>query len=195
MDDKVQDQVTNQDTGTQDKNVKTFTQEDVNRMMAAEKEQGRRSILKELGVEDIGSAKESLQKYQEYLNSQKTELEQAQANQAKLQSDYAAAIAKANHAENCLAAMKLGANTESIDDLVALAVTKVSDTKNFETVLSEMKSNSVYSGFFKTSVGTGSGGIQGHPAGEGETTTSLAKSLAEKQLAQKTQKSSYFKLS
>lgn len=195
MDDKVQDQVTNQDTGTQDKNVKTFTQEDVNRMMAAEKEQGRRSILKELGVEDVGSAKESLQKYQEYLNSQKTELEQAQASQAKLQSDYAAAIAKANHAENCLAAMKLGANTESIDDLVALAVTKVSDTKDFETVLSEMKSNSVYAGFFKTSVGTGSGGMQGHPAGEGEPTATLAKSLAEKQIAQKTQKSNYFKFS
>lgn len=183
------------DAGTQDKNVKTFTQEDVNRMMAAEKEQGRKSILKELGVQDVASAKEGLQKYQEFLNSQKSELEKAQASEAKLQTEYASAIARANHAENCIAAMKLGANTESIDDLVALAMTKVSDTKNFETVLSEMKSNSVYSGFFQTSVGTGSGGMQGHPAGEGETTTTLAKSLAEKQLSQRTQKSNYFKFS
>lgn len=186
---------TQPDAGSQDKNVKTFTQEDVNRMMAAEKEQGRKSILKELGVQDVASAKEGLQKYQEFLNSQKSELEKAQASEAKLQSDYAAAIARANHAENCIAAMKLGANTESIDDLVTLAMSKVSETKDFATVLSEMKSNSVFSGFFQSSVGTGNGGMQGHPAGEGETTTSLAKQLAEKQIAQKSQKSNYFKMS
>lgn len=175
---------------------KTFSQADVNRLMAAEKESGRRSILKELGVEDIASAKEGLQKYQEYLNSQKTELEQAQANQAKLQSECAAAIAEANHAKSCLAAMKLGANTESVDDLVALANSKVTADKDFETVLSEMKSNSVYAGFFsKPSVGTGNGGMQGKPAGESEPMTSLAKTLAEKQLSQRTQKSSFFKMS
>lgn len=172
---------------------KTFSQADVNRMMAAEKESGRRSILKELGVEDIGSAKESLQKYQEYLNSQKTELEQAQANQAKLQSDYADAIAKATHAENCMLALKQGANAEFLDDLVTLAKSRVTDDKSFEAVLTEMKSNPAYSGFFKSSVGTGNGGMQGKPAGE--VGTSLAQSLAEKSTAYKKQKSSYFKMS
>lgn len=174
---------------------KTFTQSEVTRMMTAEKEQGRRSVLKELGVEDIASAKESLQKYQEFLNSQKTELEQAQEAQAKLQSDYAAAIAKASHAENCVVAMKLGANTESVDDLVALAVSKVTEGKDLEAVISEMKSNSVYAGFFKNSVGTGNAGMQNHPAGESEPTSSLAKTLAERQLSQRTTKSNFFKMS
>lgn len=174
---------------------KTFSQADVNRMMAAEKESGRRSILKELGVEDITSAKEGLQKYQEYLNSQKTELQQAQEAQTKLQSECAAAIAEANHAKSCIAAMKLGANADSIEDLVALAATKVTNDKTLETVLSEMKSNSVYAGFFKSSVGTGTGGMQGNPAGEEKTATSFAKSLAEKQLSHNSQKSNFFKMS
>lgn len=186
------DQVQDTQQVDQQSTEKTFSQADVNRMMAAEKESGRRSILRELGVEDIGSAKESLQKYQEYLNSQKTELEQAQANQAKLQGDYAAAIAKMAHAENCMTAMKLGASADSLDDLVTLATAKVTDGKDFETVLTEMKSNSVYAGFFKNSVGTGSGGIQGQSTDQ-SSNTSLAKALAEKQ--RNTQKSSYFKMS
>lgn len=174
---------------------KTFTQEDVNRMMAAEKEQGRRSILKELGVEDITSAKEGLQKYQEYLNSQKTELQQAQDNQAKLQSEYASAIARANHAENCIAALRAGANSESLDDLVTIAATKVSDTKSFEAVISEMKSNSAYAGFFANSVGTGNGGMKSKASQQGATAADFAKGLAEKTSAYTRQKSNYFKLS
>lgn len=173
---------------------KTFTQEEVTRMMTAEKEQGRRSVLKEFGIEDIASAKESLQKYQEFLNSQKTQLEQAQAEQAKLQSDYADAMAKATHAENCMAAMKQGANAEFIDDLVVLARSRVTEGKSFEDVLTEMKGNPAYSGFFKAAAGTGQGSMQGKPIGQGEG-ESLAKSLAEKSTAYRKQQSNYFRMS
>ena len=177
-----------------DNQEKTFTQADVNRLMAAEKESGRRSILKELGVEDVASAKEGLQKYQEFLNSQRSELEKAQADQAKLQSDYADAIAKATHAENCMQALKQGANAEFLDDLVTLAKTRVTNDKSFDAVLAEMKGNPAYSGFFKSAVGTGQGGLQGKPAGETDS-ESLAKTLAEKSTAYRKQKSSYFKMS
>ena len=173
--------------------TKTFTQEDVNRMMAAEKEQGRRSILKELGVEDITSAKDALQKYQEHLNSQKTELQQAQESQAKLQSEYASAIARANKAENCITAMRLGANSESLDDLVTIATSKVTEGKTFEAVLTEMKSNSAYAGFFTSSVGTGNGGMKNENVPQGNSSVDLAKSLAEKSINK--QKSNYFKFS
>lgn len=174
---------------------KTFTQEDVNRMMAAEKEQGRKAILRELGVEDVTSAKEGLQKYQEFLNSQKTELQQAQEGKAKLESDYASAIARANHAEACIAALRAGANSESLDDLVTIASTKVSESKTFEAVISEMKSNSAYAGFFTSSVGTGTGGMKNEAPQQGTTASDFAKSLAEKSSAYTKQKSSYFKMS
>lgn len=173
---------------------KTFTQAEVNRMMTAEKEQGRRSVLKELGIEDIASAKESLQKYSEFLQAQKTQLEQAQESQAQLQTQYAEAVAKATHAESCMSAMKLGANVEFLDDLVTLAKSRVTDEKSFETVLSEMKSNPAYSGFFKSSVGTGQGAVQGKPLGQSDG-ESFAKSLAEKSTAYQRQKSNYFKMS
>lgn len=176
----------------QQQNEKVFTQADVNRMMAAEKESGRKSILKELGVEDVTSAKEGLQKYQEYLNSQKTTLEQVQEQSKQLQANYDTALKEANHAKSCLAAVKLGANTESIEDLVALASSRVTNEKSLEAVITEMKSNSVYSGFFtKPSQGTGQGGMQSKPSGEDS--SSLAKTLAER--SRKTSKSSYFKIS
>jgi hypothetical protein len=172
---------------------KLFTQADVNRMMAAEKESGPKSILKELGVEDVSSAKEGLQKYQEYLNAQKTTLEQVQEQSKQLQANYDAAVKKATHAESCMTAVKLGANTESIEDLVALASSKVTSEKSLETVLTEMKTNSAYSGIFvKAFHGTGQGGMQSKPSG-GEDNSSLAKTLAER--SRKVSKSSYFKIS
>lgn len=185
-------------TGTQEKETgtqeKTFTQADVNRMMAAEKESGRKSILKELGITDITTAKEGLQKYQEYLESQKTELQKAQDSQAKLQSDYATAVQEATRMKYCMSAMKLGANPDSVEELVTLANSKVTEEKSFETVVSEMKNNSIYAGFFKAvSTGTGQGGLKSNPAKDKDT-PSLAKSLAEKSTAYKSQKSSYFKI-
>lgn len=187
------EQVTTQSTVTQS-TEKTFTQAEVNRMMTAEKEQGRRSVLKELGIEDVASAKESLQKYNEFLQAQKTQLEQAQESQTQLQTQYTEAVAKATHAENCMTAMKQGANVEFLDDLVTLAKSRVTDEKNFETVLSEMKNNPAYAGFFKSSVGTGQGAVQGKPIGQSEG-ESLAKSLAEKSTAYRKQKSNYFTMS
>lgn len=180
-----------------DTQEKTFTQADVNRMMAAEKESGRKSILKELGVTDITSAKEGLQKYQEYLNSQKDELQKIQDSQAELQKNYNKALQDAVHAKNCMTAVKLGVNPESVEDLAILANARVTDDKDFEAVVSEMKNNPIYAGFFKTvSVGTGQGGLKSNPAQDAEKeTSSLAKSLAEKSLAYREHKSSYFKLS
>ena len=57
---------------------KVFTQEEVSRMMAEEKRQGRMSVLKELGVEDEASAKDALSKYQAGIEAQKSDLQKAQ---------------------------------------------------------------------------------------------------------------------
>lgn len=188
-------QTTQTNTQPQAGTEKTFTQADVNRMMAAEKESGRKSILKELGITDVATAKEGLQKYQEYLNNQKSELQKAQENQTQLQNNYDKAIQEANHMKNCMAAIKLGANPDSVEELTVLIASKVTEEKNFETVLSEIKNNSVYAGFFKsTSTGTGQGGLKSNPA-EDKKEPSLAESLAKKSVAYREQKSKYFKMS
>ena len=61
-----------QGEGTGGKSGKTFTQEEVNRLMKAEKESAKKALLKELGVEDAKSAKEGLAKYKEILDKDKT---------------------------------------------------------------------------------------------------------------------------
>lgn len=189
------DNSTQIDTQSKSGTEKMFTQADVNRMMAAEKESGRKSILKELGITDVATAKEGLQKYQEYLNSQKSELQKAQESQVQLQDNYNKALQEANHMKNCMAAMKLGANPDSVEELTVLASAKITEDKNFETVLTEMKNNSVYSGFFKSAnIGTGQGGFKSNPA-EDKKEPSLAEALAKKSVAYKEQKSNFFKLS
>lgn len=187
-----QNQTTQTDTGAE----KVFTQADVNRMMAAEKESGRKSILKELGITDVASAKEGLQKYQEYLEAQKSEVQKIQETNTQLQEKYNQSLQEISHTKNCMQAMKLGVNPDSVEELVILASSKVNDNKDFETVVSEMKNNSVYAGFFKTaSVGTGQGGLKSNPAQTEQSTPSFAESLAKKSLSYKEQKSNYFKLS
>lgn len=141
---------------------KTFTQAEVNQMMKKEKESGRRSILKELGIEDVKSTKEALAKYQEYLDSQKTDLEKAKEALLVAQSKTIAEESRANKAEFCLKAIaEFEANPKSVDDLIAIAMTKITDEKDIAAVITEMKNNEAYVGFFaksmeeKNNIGTG----------------------------------------
>lgn len=172
----------NQDQG------KTFTQAEVNRMMKAEKESGRRSILKELGVEDVKGTKEALEKYQKYLDSQKSDLEKANENLNETQAKLTYAENRANKAEFCLKAIaEFEANPKSVDDLVAIAMTKVTDDKDIATVLKEMKENEAYNGFFtKSSSSSGSSGT-GNPLPKGKSNSNGSESygarLAQQKLA------------
>ena len=53
----------------------TFTQIDVNNVVAKNVKEERAKLLKELGIEDIANAKESLAEYKKLQDSQKTELD------------------------------------------------------------------------------------------------------------------------
>lgn len=134
---------------------KTFTQAEVSAMMAKEKNQGRLAVLKELGVEDAKTAKEGLSKYKEYLDSQKTDLEKAQGETAAEKTARLAAEQKAQLLENSLAAIKLGVKPDCVEDVMALATAKVSDTKSFADVMAELKTK--YPSFFGEDA-SGSGG-------------------------------------
>lgn len=74
------------DPQTQTEQVKTFTQEEVNGLIAKESKKGLEKALKDLGVEDFKSAKEGLAKLKEYQESQKTESEKL-AEQLKALND------------------------------------------------------------------------------------------------------------
>lgn len=205
-----QNQNTNTDTNTNtdgnnggsgDKaGEKTFTQEDLNRVGKQEKESGRKSMLKALGFEDEESAKEAITKYNEYLESQKTEEQKKNEALTKATNDAKASEQRALRAEAKVAALVLGANPEVVDDLITLALTKVTDDKDLDTVMKEMQGNSAFSSFFNkteneeenskgkkgtgSNVGTGSTGSGGG--------SSLASRLAGKGTSSGGKKSSYF---
>ena len=55
----------------------TFTQEDVNNIVAKESKKAVEKLLKDLGVEDVKSAKEGLSKFKEIQDSQKSDYDKA----------------------------------------------------------------------------------------------------------------------
>lgn len=183
-----------QETEQKQNQQKTFTQEEVSKMMATEKNQGRMSVLKELGVEDAKTAKEGLAKYKEYLDAQKTEAQKAADQAASEKAAREAAEQKASLLENKLSLVSLGVKSEFVDDVLLIASSKASDSKPFADVVSEMKVDEKYKPFFgisdaKDSVGTGSKVDSKKAALDAD---GIGKRLAEKQKSVESQKKSYF---
>lgn len=171
---------------------KTFTQEEVNRMMAEEKRQGRMSVLKELGVEDEASAKEALAKYKESVEAQKTELQKAQDLMLAEQAAKAAAEQRAVALENKLSALSKGVKPEYLDDALAIAATKVTKNETLDAVLEGMKER--YAMFFggeETPPASGTGTV---PASKrtGQPEKGIGTRLGEQVVNQQPTKSHYF---
>lgn len=159
----------NQGTGNQ--SGKTFTQEDVNALLKKEKESAKKALLKELGVEDAKSAKEGLAKYKEILEKDKTETQKAQdtanaAEKAKQEAEERALLAEAK-----VEVLSAGCKPEYLEDVITLALRKVSDDKDLAAVVKEMKEESKYSAFFggsdSDSGDKGTGGGAGFKRKEG----------------------------
>ena len=53
---------------------KTYTQKDIDSMMGGIKADAQKKLLKELGIEDVGSAKEGLKKLKEMQDAQLSEV-------------------------------------------------------------------------------------------------------------------------
>lgn len=133
-------QSTGDNSGNNDgKGEKTFTQDDVNRMMTREKKQGANSVYNELGIKP--GDKKSIEAVKKFLESQKTdaqkEAESIAANNAALE--------EANHklalAEAKAEAMQLGVQAQFVDDAVTLALGKVANEEgtDIKTALGELK--------------------------------------------------------
>lgn len=142
---------------------KTFTQEDVNRLLKAEKESAKRSLLKELGVDDAKTAKEGLAKYREILDKDKTNAERAKEGLAAETKAKGEAERRALLAEAKVEALSAGCNPTYLDDLITLATSRVTEDKDLSAVIKEMKGDQKYKTLFGTDhepgdKGTGGGG-------------------------------------
>src|SRR5690554_4856496 len=100
---------------------KTFTQEDVNNLIAREVKKAQEKLLKQLGIEDFNSAKEGLQRFREWQESQKTEAERQAEQLQKLQEQSKSLADENEQLKAKLTAVQAGVRPDSIDDVVVLA--------------------------------------------------------------------------
>lgn len=135
--------------GSDDKNEpeKTFTQTQVNKMMAKEKQQGKSSVYKELGINPEDKA--AVAAVKAFIDAQKTKEQKEAEQKSESESKVNEAVARAAKAEAKATALAAGANPEFVDDIVALAMVKVDDDNDVESVIEELKEK--YSFWFSDS--------------------------------------------
>ena len=126
------------DTGS-GKKEKVFTQEEVNKMMAREKKQGRMALLKELGYKDEETAKSASKSYNAWLEAQKSDEEKRKDSEEKNNEAIREAQAKAEISEAKAEALLLGCEPKYVDDVIALAVAKKTEDGDFKTIIGDLK--------------------------------------------------------
>lgn len=128
----------NGSSGADSASEKTFTQAEVNRMMTKEKQQGRSAAYKELGIDPSDTNMVSM--FKAFIEAQKTSEQKANEQKAENDAKLAQAIEKARVAEAKATALKLGVKPECVDDVVALAITKVTDDNDVDAIINDFKS-------------------------------------------------------
>nr|DAX32404.1 MAG TPA: Major capsid protein [Caudoviricetes sp.] len=118
--------------------ARTFSQEEVNGLVAKESKKAQENIFKSLGFEDIKSAKEGFEKLKAWEDSQKSESEKsAEALNAKEQ-ELAKALSDNKTLSAQLSALKQGVNTDSVDDVIALSERLVSDEVSIDDAIKQI---------------------------------------------------------
>lgn len=118
---------------------KTYTQAQVNAMLANEKRQGKQAILRALGIKDVNEGKSKMQQQQQTNQQQLDEENQAAQLLSKARQAQTNAEARAQAAERKLSVLKAGVKPEFVDDVVYIATGKATDAEDFEEVVTAMK--------------------------------------------------------
>ena len=119
------------------KGGKTFTQDQVTRMMAREKNQGRNAVYKELGIDPKDTKTVSM--FKAFIESQKTDEQKAAEKESENQTKVTEAEQRAQVAEAKAEAMMLGVKPQYVDDVVTLALAKMTEDSDLKTVIGEFK--------------------------------------------------------
>lgn len=186
----------------------TITQSQMNAIATKNKKEGMRSgkkeALKELGFSDETEAKKAVALLNALMNSQKTQDEQNNEALKKAMDEKADAEKRAAAIEAKLSILTAGVNPDSVDDVLALASSKVTEDKDLDTVLKEMKKESRYASFFTqtgSNTNNNSTGGTGNPISNNNNNSTggtggaknFGAQLASKYSGSQNKKSSFFK--
>lgn len=128
----------NQPKQDQQPNDKTFTQDDVNNIVAKEVKKAQEKLLKQLGIEDFNSAKEGLQKFREWQESQKTEQQKQAERLQQLEQQFTAVQQEKESLAAQLAAVKAGVHADYVEDVVILAQRLVNDDTTLDEAIAKV---------------------------------------------------------
>lgn len=172
---------------------KSYTQEQLNAMMATEKRTARQALLKELGftVEDDKSFKDTMAGIKQTLDASKTQAQKDAEARKMAEEAKAAAEAKANQLTMKVSLLSAGVQAQYLDDVITIASSKVNETNPIEKVIEDLKQR--YPMFFSVSSASSSGTGSGNnpPKKNQPGAESLGKQLA--QVNKQVHKSTYFK--
>lgn len=119
------------------KKEKTFTQDQVSRMMTREKRQGMAAVYKELGIDPKDTKAVAMVKAM--IASQKSDEQKAAEQKAEDDAKAREADERVAKAEIKAEAMVLGIKREFVDDMVALVMAKRTEDSDIKTLLGEYK--------------------------------------------------------
>lgn len=136
---KENDDKSSKDKSGDDKNEssKTFTQEQVDKMLVREKNQGRSDAFKELGIDPKDSKMIAMVKA--FIESQKTDEQKAAEKDAETQTKMNEAERRAQIAEAKAEAMMMGVKAQYVEDAVTLALAKMTEDSDLKTIIGEFK--------------------------------------------------------
>lgn len=140
---------------------KTFTQEEVNRIMSREKRRGEASLLRKLGLNP--DDKDVVTNLKKLLDDQQTDSEKKDKSLKDAQDTATKETARADAAERKLKVLMAGCQKAFVEEVTTLASAKVSDDMDFDEALEEVKKK--FSAFFGgdgAQDDTGTGQAQGH---------------------------------
>lgn len=181
----------NQDPGTS--GAKSFTQEEVNRMMASEKRSARSALLKELGYEvKDGKYADTVTTIKAILDTGKTQQQKDQEAKTAAEQALTEERSRVSRLQARVDIMAAGVKPAFVDDAIAMLLPQVTEEKTLSKLLEEYKTK--YPAWFSDSSngskGTGNPNNPPKPNG-GKDTGEFGKRLAQSNKPQN--KSSYFK--
>ncbi|WJQ02865.1 hypothetical protein QT236_12555 [Geobacillus stearothermophilus] len=122
----------------QQPNDKTFTQDDVNNIVAKEVKKAQEKLLKQLGIDDFNSAKEGLQKFREWQDAQKTEAQKQAERLQQLEQQFNAVQQEKENLMAQLAAVKAGVHADFVEDVIVLAQRLVNEDTTIDEAIQKV---------------------------------------------------------
>lgn len=117
---------------------KTFTQDDVNNIATRESRKAQEKVFKDLGIEDFESAKEGMQKFQEWQDAQKTDADKQAEKLTNLEKSHAEIESERETYKAQINAFKAGVNADSVEDVVTLAKTLVTEETDMDAAIKQV---------------------------------------------------------